>query len=192
MKSLGLLLFALHQAAGFPSIGAMKRDAAPTCNTNAACDQRMDISNEQIGYDPQNPTEAQKVSASRNNGGFLTPITFFDSEEQFVSTTGEHAWAPPGKTDIRGPCPGLNAAANHGYLPRNGVATIEQTIAGLGQLYGMSVDLSGFLAAYAVALDGDILSTSWSIGGPASGSNFLGSGEGISLVHVFWCPSFIH
>ncbi|KAJ7188847.1 Cloroperoxidase [Mycena filopes] len=27
---------------------------------------------------------------------------------------------PPKPTDLRGPCPALNALANHGYLPRNG------------------------------------------------------------------------
>lgn len=26
----------------------------------------------------------------------------------------------PTSTDIRGPCPGLNALSNHGYLPRDG------------------------------------------------------------------------
>lgn len=70
-----------------------------------------------------------------------------------------------------------------GYLPRNGVATIEQTIAGLGDLYAMGPALAGFLAAYAVALDGDIASLTWSIGGPASGSTLLGTGEGISWSH---------
>ena len=29
-------------------------------------------------------------------------------------------WMPPLDSDIRGPCPGLNALANHGYLPRDG------------------------------------------------------------------------
>eukprot|EP01104_Vermistella_antarctica_P012436 TRINITY_DN3598_c0_g1_i2.p1 TRINITY_DN3598_c0_g1~~TRINITY_DN3598_c0_g1_i2.p1 ORF type:complete len:438 (+),score=80.69 TRINITY_DN3598_c0_g1_i2:163-1476(+) len=29
-------------------------------------------------------------------------------------------WHPPIPTDYRGPCPGLNTLANHGYLPRNG------------------------------------------------------------------------
>lgn len=60
----------------------------------------------------------------------------------------------------------MNAAANHGYLPRNGIATIAQTIQGLGELYGMSVDLAGFLAVYSIAFDGDIVSMQWSIGGP--------------------------
>jgi hypothetical protein len=49
-----------------------------------------------------------------------TPCLTFDPEDQLVSITGEHAYQSPAAADIRGPCPGLNAAANHGYLPRNG------------------------------------------------------------------------
>ena len=43
----------------------------------------------------------------------------FDPSTQEVSTTGTHAWVAPnfGAGDQRGPCPGLNALANHGYLP---------------------------------------------------------------------------
>jgi hypothetical protein len=43
----------------------------------------------------------------------------FDPASQLVSTSGEHAWIAPGPGDIRGPCAGLNAAANHGYLVSN-------------------------------------------------------------------------
>jgi hypothetical protein len=49
-----------------------------------------------------------------------TPCLTFDPEDQLVSVTGEYAYQSPAAADIRGPCPGLNAAANHGYLPRNG------------------------------------------------------------------------
>jgi len=40
----------------------------------------------------------------------------FDSTTQHVSTTGQHAWVAPNFDlgDQRGPCPGLNALANHG------------------------------------------------------------------------------
>ncbi|KAJ3755156.1 Peroxidase, family 2-domain-containing protein [Lentinula raphanica] len=31
-----------------------------------------------------------------------------------------HQWQAPLPTDLRGPCPGLNTLANHGFLPRNG------------------------------------------------------------------------
>lgn len=40
----------------------------------------------------------------------------FDPKTQYVSTTGQHAWVAPNSAlgDQRGPCPGLNALANHG------------------------------------------------------------------------------
>jgi hypothetical protein len=31
-----------------------------------------------------------------------------------------------GPNDLRGPCPGLNVMANHGYLPRDGLASVAQ------------------------------------------------------------------
>lgn len=52
----------------------------------------------------------------------------FDPKVQAVSTIGEHAFIAPTAGDQRGPCPGLNALANHGYLPHNGVATIPTFI----------------------------------------------------------------
>ncbi|KAK7052961.1 hypothetical protein VNI00_004281 [Paramarasmius palmivorus] len=32
----------------------------------------------------------------------------------------QHQFQAPGENDARGPCPGLNTLANHGFLPRNG------------------------------------------------------------------------
>ncbi|KAG7088824.1 hypothetical protein E1B28_012780 [Marasmius oreades] len=32
----------------------------------------------------------------------------------------QHSWQAPGPNDSRGPCPGLNTLANHGFLPRDG------------------------------------------------------------------------
>lgn len=59
----------------------------------------------------------------------------FNATAQYVSTTGEYAFVAPVNVntdtgDQRGPCPGLNAMANHGYIPHNGVATIDQFIQG--------------------------------------------------------------
>ena len=50
----------------------------------------------------------------------------FDPTTQYVSTTGKHAFVAPNFAagDQRGPCPGLNALANHGYLPHSGVADL--------------------------------------------------------------------
>lgn len=189
MKSLALLALALEGTLAFPSVlnTLSERDvegraaAQGGCTTSALCNKKITISNSQIGYNPKAPTAAQQASANRNQGGALAPITTFDGDAQLVSTTGNNAYQSPSASQIRGPCPGLNAAANHNYLPRSGVPTITQTITGLGSLYGMSVDLAGFLAAYAVAIDGDLVSLSWSIGGPPP--SLLGSAQGISYSH---------
>ena len=57
----------------------------------------------------------------------------------------------------------LNAAANHGYLPRNGIASIEQTVSGLGKLYNLGPRISAVLAAFAVATEGNPVEGVWSI-----------------------------
>lgn len=51
--------------------------------------------------------------------------------------TGEHAFIAPdfAKGDKRGPCPGMNSLANHGYIHRNGLATVSgQVTADIGTL----------------------------------------------------------
>lgn len=93
-------------------------------------------------------------------------LTNFCTSDQFIDISGEHKFVAPGPGDIRGPCPGLNAAANHGFLPRNGIASIEQTVSGLGALYNLGPQISAVLAAYAVAIDGNVVEGVWSIGGP--------------------------
>ncbi|CAO2658563.1 Nn.00g062860.m01.CDS01 [Neocucurbitaria sp. VM-36] len=72
----------------------------------------------------------------------------------------------PGPSDQRGPCPGLNTLANHGYIPRNGIATVGQIQAGTQALFNMGADLSALLAAGGAIDGGDIISTKMSIGGP--------------------------
>ena len=52
----------------------------------------------------------------------------FDATAQYIDTTGAHAFVPPSTNDLRGPCPGLNALANHNYLPHDGWASISQFI----------------------------------------------------------------
>jgi hypothetical protein len=83
----------------------------------------------------------------------------FDPASQYVSTEGEHAFVPPNfeAGDVRGPCPGLNAAANHGYIPHNGVGTIGDFTAGTNAAFGMSLDLGLFLGVYGSVFDGNLL-----------------------------------
>ena len=69
--------------------------------------------------------------------------TTFDPTSQHVSTTGQYAWVAPGAGDQRGPCPGLNALANHGYLPHSGVADIPTIVAAVKN--GKSVSFRSLL-----------------------------------------------
>lgn len=85
---------------------------------------------------------------------------------------------------VLGPCPGLNAFANHGFIPRNGYATVTEFIEACTSVVGMGTQLATVLAALGGFLDGDV--TAWSIGGtpPVSIAGLLGNkGNGISASH---------
>lgn len=113
------------------------------------------------------------------------PAPTFNKNAQYVDVTdgSGHEWQAPGPNDLRGPCPGLNAFANHGFLPRNGYATITQFIDATTNVVGMGADLAAFLAVFGAAIDGS--GTAWSIGGkpPASLGGVLGTGNGITNSH---------
>ncbi|KAH6721232.1 hypothetical protein BKA61DRAFT_699714 [Leptodontidium sp. MPI-SDFR-AT-0119] len=98
----------------------------------------------------------------------------FDAKSQLVSTSGEHAFIAPGPGDIRGPCAGLNAAANHGYLPRDGIATAETVNTGLWEAFGLDKTATLFLQTATIFFDGDPLSGRWSIGYHSDKTNSLG------------------
>lgn len=128
--------------------------------------------------------EEKAASQSKSLFSKLKKRTGFDAKAQYISNQGAHAFVPPGSSDQRGPCPGLNAMANHNYLPHNGVATISQFVSATNKVFGMGLDLGLFLATYGALVDGDL--TSWSIGGPTGllGSIAgLGTPQGISGSH---------
>lgn len=54
----------------------------------------------------------------------------FNADAQRIDVSGVHAFVPPdfAAGDLRGPCPGLNALANHNYLPHNGWASLTQFV----------------------------------------------------------------
>jgi len=80
-------------------------------------------------------------SSSKQETRELKRVPGFSASQQYISNTGDHTFVPPGKNDLRGPCPGLNAMANHNYLPHNGVATISQFVQGTydGMYYNYSI-----------------------------------------------------
>ncbi|BEI84632.1 hypothetical protein CcaverHIS002_0500330 [Cutaneotrichosporon cavernicola] len=76
----------------------------------------------------------------------------------------DHPWIAPGPGDLRGPCPGLNTAANHGYLPRNGVVNPVQLFVGAFHALALSPDLCAVLAAISFLFKGDMTTLTLSIG----------------------------
>ena len=50
-----------------------------------------------------------------------------------IDITGKHAFRAPKGKDQRGPCPGLNALANHGYISRDGVTSFVEVVAAINQ-----------------------------------------------------------
>jgi hypothetical protein len=68
------------------------------------------------------------LSSQEGNSGPIHSLDF-NAADQFVDFRPgtEHQYVAPGSGDKRGPCLGLNAAANHGFLPHNGIPNIEQS-----------------------------------------------------------------
>lgn len=64
--------------------------------------------------------------------------------------------------------------ANHGYIPRNGIVTIAQTVVAAAQVFNMGADLATFLAGGSVLFAGDVPSMTYSIGGADARTNSLG------------------
>ncbi|KAF8994353.1 Chloroperoxidase [Cyathus striatus] len=83
----------------------------------------------------------------------------------------EHPWMPLKPGDMRGPCPGLNTLASHGWLPRSGVATPSQIVNAVQDGFGMEHFLAVFVTYAAMLVDGNLITDLMSIGGatPATG-----------------------
>lgn len=130
------------------------------------------------------PSILAHLDAQKSKAPALNKRAVFDAQSQLVNVTGDHAFVPPGSGDQRGPCPGLNALANHNYLPHNGVGTMQQFIDSTTSVFGMGVDLATILAVYGAVIDGN--GAVWSIGGPTPNVpsvGLLGRPQGISGSH---------
>ncbi|KAF7164830.1 hypothetical protein CNMCM5623_009257 [Aspergillus felis] len=120
-----------------------------------------------------------------------------DSMSKPIDVSGLHTFQPPDfkNGDQRGPCPALNALANHGYIPRSGVVSFVDVIAAINNVYGMGVDLGTILAVMGLVWTGNPLALvpSFSIGGRDTGVNnllnnlggLLGEPQGLIGSHNF-------
>ncbi len=133
--------------------------------TNVAAFPHMDTMTAPLKASAYNKLMRRAISRNAPQGKGALPVTPppFDAKSQYISNKGAHKFVPPGHSDARGECPGLNAMANHAYLPHNGVGTIQQFVDATQEVFGMGPDLALFLSTYGAVVDGSL--TSWSIGG---------------------------
>ncbi|EGF99479.1 uncharacterized protein MELLADRAFT_112688 [Melampsora larici-populina 98AG31] len=75
-----------------------------------------------------------------------------------------HPFMPPGPTDVRGGCPGLNLLANYGYLPRNGITDMTTLLYASEEGLGMAPDFALILVAFALKTCVDLTTLKMSIG----------------------------
>ncbi|KAG8705497.1 hypothetical protein FRC09_002921 [Ceratobasidium sp. 395] len=165
-----VLVVAASSALAFPAFKADKRAAMAAADTAEAAGC---------------PFAAQAAAKTKRQSG-LFPSTTFDPVKQKIDVTGTHAFQPPKAGDLRGPCPGLNALANHGYLNRNGLTTLTQAIEATNKVYGMGIDLATFLSTFATVIDGNPVTLQWSIGGSPPGlylPPLLSAPKGLSGSH---------
>ena len=60
----------------------------------------------------------------------------FDPVAQHIDVSNAHAFIAPGASDLRGPCPAMNALANHGYIARNGYTNFLEALNAIVKVYG--------------------------------------------------------
>ncbi|KAJ7595404.1 hypothetical protein C8J56DRAFT_1159892 [Mycena floridula] len=76
----------------------------------------------------------------------------------------DHPYIAPGPNDQRGPCPAMNTLANHGYIPRNGVATFEQMTIAQMEAFNLERDFAANIAATNMMTRGNPFANKLSMG----------------------------
>lgn len=83
---------------------------------------------EELQSDPELAARAEELLGKRQASAdgataIFEAIPTFNARRQLINVGpgSGHEWQAPGPNDLRGVCPGLNAFANHGFLPRNGM-----------------------------------------------------------------------
>ncbi|KAJ8117814.1 heme-thiolate peroxidase [Boeremia exigua] len=101
-----------------------------------------------------------------------------------IDISGRHVFQAPSNKDQRGPCPGLNALANHNYIARDGITSLLEVVTAINQVFGMGVELASVLGVMGTVWTGNPLSVNpgFSIGGTVAGDgsdNILGNLVGL-------------
>jgi len=105
-------------------------------------------------YYPSKYTGARNGLPGTGKGGVLVP----------AANDTAHAYSPPSSSDIRGPCPGLNMAANHNFISHDGLTNFVELVDFAQNVFNWGWDLATFVATFGIVMDGDPLTSQLSIG----------------------------
>ncbi|KAJ7194003.1 Chloroperoxidase [Mycena pura] len=99
----------------------------------------------------------------------------FDEADQRFPISPPHQFIKAGPNDHRGPCPGLNSLANHGFISRSGVDSFFNIVAASNQVYRMGIAASTFAGVLGL-FGGNLLDPTLpiSIGEPPSNAGLAG------------------
>jgi hypothetical protein len=96
-----------------------------------------------------NPGSLDSLTPEKLEGAWKA-VEQFRNEKRFIvdprkpiDITTQHAFKAPQVNDRRGPCPGLNALANHGYISRTGITSFAEVVTAINQ--GMSRNPESYL-----------------------------------------------
>ncbi|KAG8215653.1 heme-thiolate peroxidase [Butyriboletus roseoflavus] len=126
------------------------------------------------------PEEVRAVvrTFSSTPGAQPLPPSINDTSAKLVYDSA-HPYEPDRPGDIRGPCPGLNTLASHGYLNRTGVATPAEIINAVQEGFNMGWNLASFVTYGAFVVDGNHLTNLMSIGANTTADGQLTPGLNI-------------
>lgn len=154
------------------SLVDMAKGKVDELSGNTTIPEAGDLLNHKIS--DMTPEHIYQAFGVRRDGGILPP-----AEDE------DHPWQPPPPGAKRGPCPGLNTLANHGYLPRSGLVNPIELMVGTFRGLNISPDTSAILAVISFITMGDLLRMTLSIGdryGFGAGLNMHGILEGDASV----------
>jgi len=100
----------------------------------------------------------------RQNGRVPPPPPPLEFNGTKLVNNADHPFIAAGPDDMRGPCPGLNTLASHGYIPRSGIASPVQIIEGVMEGLNMGHDMAVFVAYLGFLVNGNPLTNLVSIG----------------------------
>ncbi|KAJ7575171.1 Chloroperoxidase [Mycena floridula] len=111
------------------------------------------------------PTKTTEIQDGQRGTLIVIPPQATETSGIKQIPDAHHPFIAPGPNDQRGPCPAMNTLANHGYIPRNGIATFEEIVVGLMESFNLGVAFASTMVANNMLARGNVFANKVSIGG---------------------------